>query len=142
MNPTIQAVQEEIVEEFSLFENKDDIYNYIIELGKNLPTFPEEHRKDDNLIKGCQSKVWIFPTMQAGLMHVHGDSDSTLVKGLVSLVLRVYSDRQPNEIVNNDLFFIDRIGLKSLLSMNRANGLASLVKQIKLYALALQAQGK
>jgi cysteine desulfuration protein SufE len=142
MNPTIQAVQEEIVEEFSLFENKDDIYNYIIELGKNLPTFPEEHRKDDNLIKGCQSKVWIFPTMQAGLMHVHGDSDSTLVKGLVSLVLRVYSDRQPSEIVNNDLFFIDQIGLKSLLSMNRANGLASLVKQIKLYALALQAQGK
>jgi cysteine desulfuration protein SufE len=142
MAQTIQAIQEEIVEEFSLFENKDDIYNYIIELGKNLPAFPEEHRKDDNLIKGCQSKVWIFPTMQAGLMHIHGDSDSTLVKGLVSLVLRVYSDRQPSEIVNNDLFFIDQIGLKSLLSMNRANGLASLVKQIKLYALALQAQGK
>jgi len=142
MSQTIQAIQEEIVEEFSLFENKDDIYNYIIELGKNLPAFPEEHRKDDNLIKGCQSKVWIFPTMQAGSMHIHGDSDSTLVKGLVSLVLRVYSDRQPNEIVSNDLFFIDQIGLKSLLSMNRANGLASLVKQIKLYALALQAQGK
>ncbi len=142
MAQTIQAIQEEIVEEFSLFENKDDIYNYIIELGKNLPAFPEEHRKDDNLIKGCQSKVWVFPTTQTGLMHIHGDSDSTLVKGLVSLVLRVYSDRQPNEIVNNDLFFIDQIGLKSLLSMNRANGLASLVKQIKLYALALQAQGK
>jgi cysteine desulfuration protein SufE len=142
MAQTIQAIQEEIVEEFSLFENKDDIYNYIIELGKNLPAFPEEYRKDGNLIKGCQSKVWIFPTMQAGLMHIHGDSDSTLVKGLVSLVLRVYSDRQPSEIVNNDLFFIDQIGLKSLLSMNRANGLASLVKQIKLYALALQAQGK
>lgn len=142
MSQTIQAIQEEIVEEFSLFENKDDIYNYIIELGKNLSAFPEEHRKDDNLIKGCQSKVWIFPAMQAGSMHIHGDSDSTLVKGLVSLVLRVYSDRQPNEIVSNDLFFIDQIGLKSLLSMNRANGLASLVKQIKLYALALQAQGK
>lgn len=137
---TINEIQNEIIEEFAVFDNKNDVYDYIIDLGKNLQPFPDLHRTADNLIKGCQSKVWIFPTVEQGKLVFYGDSDSTLVKGLVALVLRVVSDQNAQVIAHADLFFMDKIGLKSLLSMNRANGLASMVKQIKLYAFALNSE--
>ncbi len=137
---TINEIQDEIIEEFSIFENRNDSYNYIIELGKNLPSYPEQFRTDDKLIKGCQSKVWVHPYMQDGKVLLYGDSDSTLVKGLVSLVVRVLSNQKAEDIVKADLYFIDKIGLRQMLSMNRSNGLASLVKQVKLYALAYQTQ--
>jgi cysteine desulfuration protein SufE len=135
---TIQEIQDEIIAEFAMFDNKNDTYDYIIELGKNLATFPEEHRTEDNIIKGCQSKVWVFPTRKNDKIYFYGDSDSTLVKGLVSLLVRVLSNQNPKDIVEADLYFMDKIGLKVLLSMNRANGLFSMLKQMKLYALALE----
>lgn len=137
---TINEIQDEIIEEFSIFDNRNDSYNYIIELGKNLPPYPEQFRTDDKLIKGCQSKVWVHPYIQAGKVLFYGDSDSTLVKGLVSLVVRVLSNQKAEDIVKADLYFIDKIGLRQMLSMNRSNGFASLVKQVKLYALAYQTQ--
>jgi cysteine desulfuration protein SufE len=133
---TIQEIQDEIVDEFSLFDNKDDRYGYIIELGKKLAPYPEAYRTDDFLIKGCQSKVWIKPEIQNGNLLFYGDSDSTLVKGIVSLLLRVLSGQPAREIAAADLYFIDRIGMKQMLSMNRSNGLAAMIKQLKLYALA------
>jgi cysteine desulfuration protein SufE len=137
---TINDIQDEIVEEFSIFDNRNDSYNYIIELGKNLPPYPEQFRNEEKLIKGCQSRVWVHPYVCDGKILFYGDSDSTLVKGLVSLVVRVLSEQKAEEIVKADLYFIDKIGLRQMLSMNRSNGFASLVKQVKLYALAYQTQ--
>lgn len=137
---TLAEVQEEIADEFSLFNNKNDQYNYIIELGKKLPSFPEELRQDERLIKGCQSKVWMASSLQDGHVLYQADSDSTLVKGLVSLLVRVLSGRPPAEIVEAELPFIEQIGLKDMLSMNRSNGLVSMIRQMKLDALAWQAQ--
>ncbi len=137
---SIKEIQDEIIEEFSIFNNKNDSYTYIIELGKNLPTYPEQFRTDDKLIKGCQSKVWVYPYIQNEHILFYGDSDSTLVKGLVSLVVRVLSDQKAADIVKADLYFVDKIGLQQMLSMNRSNGFASLVKQVRLYALAYQTQ--
>lgn len=137
----INEIQDEIIEEFSIFDNKNDSYTYIIELGKNLPPYPEQFRLDDKLIKGCQSKVWVHPYIQNDSVMFYGDSDSTLVKGLVSLVVRVLSEQKAADIVKADLYFIDKIGLQQMLSMNRSNGFAALVKQVKLYALAYQTQG-
>ncbi|TAH17735.1 MAG: SufE family protein [Cytophagales bacterium] len=137
----INEIQDEIIEEFSIFDNKNDSYTYIIELGKNLPPYPEQFRLDDKLIKGCQSKVWVHPYIQNDCVLFYGDSDSTLVKGLVSLVVRVLSNQKAADIVKADLYFIDKIGLQQMLSMNRSNGFAALVKQVKLYALAYQTQG-
>ncbi len=133
---TIQEIQDEIIDEFSLFDNKEDCYGYIIELGKKLAPYPDAYRTDDFLIKGCQSKVWIKPEIQNNNLVFYGDSDSTLVKGIVSLLLRVLSGQSTREIAAADLYFIDRIGLKQMLSMNRSNGLAAMIKQLKLYALA------
>ncbi|PIY07583.1 MAG: Fe-S metabolism protein SufE [Flexibacter sp. CG_4_10_14_3_um_filter_32_15] len=144
---TINQIQDEIIEEFALFDNKNDQYSYIIELGKKLEELPEEGYKDENLIKGCQSKVWLTAQKQenrsAGQAELQikyiADSDSTLVKGLVSLLMRVLSEQPAKEILTTELYFIDKIGLGQLLSMNRSNGLASMVKQMKIYALAYQA---
>lgn len=133
---TIREIQDEIIDEFALLESKEDKYNYIIELGKKLPAYPEAFKTDDFLVKGCQSKVWIKPELREGNVIFYGDSDSTLVKGIVSLLLRVLSGQPAHEIASADLYFIDRIGMKQMLSMNRSNGLAAMVKQIKLYALA------
>ncbi len=137
LRQNITTIQNEIIEEFAVFDNKNDIYDYIIELGRELPAFPEQHRKDENLIKGCQSRVWIYPTVQQDHLVLYGDSDSTLVKGLVALILRVFSEQKPADIAQVELFFMDKIGLQALLSMNRANGLAAMIKQIKLYASVL-----
>lgn len=133
---TIQEIQDEIIDEFALFDNKDDQYGYIIELGKKLLPYPETFKTDDFLIKGCQSKVWIKPEIAGSSVSFYGDSDSTLVKGIVSLLVRVLSGQPAREVATADLYFIDRIGMKQMLSMNRSNGLAAMVKQIKLYALA------
>ncbi|WP_338765294.1 SufE family protein [Bernardetia sp. ABR2-2B] len=139
----INEIQDEIIEEFALFDNKNDQYGYIIELGKKLENLPEEEYQDGNLIKGCQSKVWLTAekSEQGNEIQIKyiADSDSTLVKGLVSLLMRVLSEQPAKEILSSELYFIDKIGLGQLLSMNRSNGLASMVKQMKIYALAYQA---
>ena len=140
---TINHIQDEIIEEFALFDNKNDQYGYIIELGKKLENLPQEEYKEENLIKGCQSKVWLTAEKSEEKAEIQikylADSDSTLVKGLVSLLMRVLSNQPAKEIVSSDLYFIDKIGLGQLLSMNRSNGLASMVKQMKIYALVFQA---
>jgi cysteine desulfuration protein SufE len=143
----INQIQDEIIEEFALFDNKNDQYGYIIELGKKVEKLPEEEYREENLIKGCQSKVWLTAQKQENVSEGYAqlqikyvaDSDSTLVKGLVSLLMRVLSKQSAQEILSADLYFVDKIGLGQLLSMNRSNGLASMVKQMKIYALVYQA---
>ncbi len=129
-------VQEKIIAEFALFDNKQDIYNYIIELGKALPLLDSEYKTEKNIIKACQSKVWLASRLNNGKVYFYSDSDSVLVKGLISLFLRIYSGQTPQQILDTDAFCIESIGLKQMLSMTRANGLAAMDKQIKLYALA------
>lgn len=133
---TTADIQNEIVEEFSLFDNKNDKYNYIIEIGKKLPPLSDEHKVDGNLIKGCQSKVWLHPELEKDKIRYEVDSDALIVRGIVGLLVRVFSEQKPEDIVQTDLFFIKDIGLDQMLSMTRSNGLAAMIKQMKLYALA------
>ena len=135
---SIQEIQQEIVEEFSFFDDWTQRYEYLIELGKTMPLIDEKHKTDDNLIKGCQSQVWLYAEKKDGKVIFTADSDAILTKGIVSLLLRVYTDQTPEDILKADTDFINEIGLQEHLSPTRANGLASMVKQIKLYALALQ----
>ncbi|MDX2306149.1 MAG: SufE family protein [Microscillaceae bacterium] len=137
---TIQEIQNEIINDFSLFDNWEDKYAYIIELGKQLPTLAESHKTDLNKIKGCQSNVWLITRMENNRVVFEGDSDALIVKGLISMLIKVLSNQKPEDISQADLFFIDQIGMKQQLSMTRANGLASMIKQMKLYALAYQSQ--
>lgn len=137
---TIQEIQNEIINDFSLFDNWEDKYAYIIELGKQLPALAETHKTDLNKIKGCQSNVWLITRMENNRIVFEGDSDALIVKGLVSMLIKVLSNQKPEDISQTDLFFIDQIGMKQQLSMTRANGLASMIKQMKLYALAYQSQ--
>lgn len=136
---TIKEIQEEIVDEFLMFDDWMERYEYIIELGKSLPLINEAHKLDENLIKGCQSRVWLHSEIADNKIVFTADSDAILTKGIVALLLRVYSNQSPKEIVaaNND--FIDTIGLQEHLSPTRANGLVSMLKQIKMYAVAQQA---
>lgn len=136
--PSIADIQAEIVSDFSLFDNWDDKYTYIIELGKDLPALSDEYKTEQYKIKGCQSSVWLHATMQADKIHFEADSDAVIVKGLVSLLIRVLSDHTPEEITQSELYFMEKIGLQQHLSMTRANGLASMIKQMKLYAAAFQ----
>ncbi|WP_035755819.1 SufE family protein [Hugenholtzia roseola] len=140
MTTTIRQIQEEIVEEFALFDNPNDTYTYIIEIGKQLSKLNPDAYLEQNLVKGCQSKVWLTSEMEEGRVLYAADSDSTLVKGLIALLIRVLSNQKPEEIAAADLFFIEKIGLGQMLTMNRANGLAAMIKQMKLYALAYQNQ--
>ncbi len=133
-------IQNEIVEEFSLFDNQNDKYSYIIEMGKKLPALDESHKIDKNIIKGCQSKVWLHPELEEGAVRYEVDSDALIVRGLISLLVRVLSEQSPEDILEADLFFIREIGLDQMLSMTRSNGLAAMVKQMKLYALAYKTQ--
>jgi cysteine desulfuration protein SufE len=135
---TIEEIQKEIIEDFDLFEDWMQRYEFIIEMGKSLPLIKEVNRTDHNLIKGCQSKVWLHADYKNGKLIFSADSDAILTKGIISLLLRVYSDQTPENILQADPFFIDEIGLKEHLSPTRANGLLSMVKQIKLFALAYQ----
>ncbi len=137
---TINEIQDEIIDEFSLFENQNDKYSYIIELGKMLEPINDLQRIEDNLIKGCQSKVWLASQFEGNQVLFFADSDSTLVKGLISLLVRVFSNQEVNNILASELYFIDKIGLHDMLSMNRSNGLAAMVKQMKMYALAYSAK--
>ncbi|MGK0413165.1 MAG: cysteine desulfuration protein SufE [Polaribacter sp.] len=135
---TIKEIQEEIIDEFSMFDDWMDRYEYIIDLGKSLPIIDDQYKLDENLIKGCQSKVWLFSELENDIIKYTADSDAILTKGIAALLLRVYSGQKPNDILTAETTFIDEIGLKEHLSPTRANGLVSMVKQIKMYAIAQQ----
>lgn len=137
---TIEEIQEDIVEEFSAFDDWMDKYSYLIELGNALEPFNEEHRLDQNLIEGCQSKVWFNAEVEDGKVMFEGDSDAIIVKGIVALLIRVLSGHTPDEILESDLAFIDKIGLKEHLSPTRSNGLVAMIKQMRMYALAYKAK--
>ncbi len=137
---TIKEIQEEIIDEFSMFDDWMERYEYIIDLGKSLPLINSEHKVDENLIKGCQSKVWLYSELKNDKLLFTADSDAILTKGIVALLLRVFSDQKAEAILASDTSFIDEIGLKEHLSPTRANGLVSMIKQIKMYAIALQAK--
>jgi cysteine desulfuration protein SufE len=139
---TINEIQDEIVEEFGIFEDWLDKYNYLIELSKSLPIIDAKYKTPEFLIEGCQSKVWLKTEMVDGKILFSADSDAIITKGIIALLVRVMSGRQPEEITGTDLYFIDKIGLKENLSPTRSNGLVSMVKQMKLYALAYQAKMK
>lgn len=136
---TINEIQDEIIEEFGFYEDWMEKYEHIIGLGKELNIIDEAHKTDDKLIQGCQSRVWLHADYEDGKIYFTADSDAIITKGLVSLMIAVLSGHTPTEIVNADLYFIDQIGLKSHLSPTRSNGLLAMLKQMKLYALALQA---
>ena len=136
---TIKEIQEEIIDEFNLFDDWMERYEYLIELGKSLPIIDQQYKLDENIIKGCQSKVWLYSEMNNTKINFTADSDAILTKGLVALLVRVFSNQTPEEILMADTLFIDQIGLKEHLSPTRANGLVSMLKQIKLYAIAQQA---
>ena len=137
---TIDAIQNEIIEEFSLFEDWMQRYEYMIELGKSLPLIAPEFKTDDNIIKGCQSKVWVHAELQGEQLAFTADSDAIITKGIIAILIRAFSNQHPSEILASDTAFIDKIGLKEHLSPTRANGLVSMIKQIKMYAIAYQTQ--
>jgi len=137
---TIKEIQEEIVDEFLMFDDWMERYEYIIELGKSIPLIKENYKTDDNAIKGCQSKVWLFAEQKNSKIIFTADSDAILTKGIIALLLRVFSNHTPQEILDADTSFIDEIGLKEHLSPTRANGLVSMIKQLKLYAVAYQSK--
>jgi len=135
---TIAAIQTEIVEEFNMFEDWMEKYEYIIELGKTLPVIKERHKIEGNLIKGCQSRVWLNAKHNNGIITYSADSDAIITKGIVAILIRILSNQKAEEIAKANLVFIDEIGLKEQLSQTRANGLVSMIKEMKLYALAYQ----
>ncbi len=135
---TIQEIQAEIVEEFDMFEDWVQKYEYLIDLGKSLPIIKEKYKTQDNLIKGCQSRVWLHANHEKGIIVYTADSDAIITKGIVALLIRVLSNQKSDEIASANLEFINEIGLKEQLSPTRANGLVSMIKEMKLYALAYQ----
>jgi cysteine desulfuration protein SufE len=137
---TISETQDELVEEFSYLNDWMDKYENIIQLGKELPLIDEKYRTEENLIKGCQAKVWLHADYKNGKVIFTADSDAIITKGLVSMVIRVLSNHTPNEIVHAELYFVDKLGLREHLSVTRSNGLLSMIKQMKMYALALQSK--
>ena len=136
----IKEIQEEIVDEFSMFDDWMERYEYIIELGKKLPLIQEEFKTDNNLIKGCQSKVWLKGEQNNDKIVFTADSDAILTKGIIAILIRTFSNQSATDILNADMDFIDQIGLKEHLSPTRANGLVSMIKNIKMYALAFNTQ--
>lgn len=136
---SIKDIQDEIVSEFEILgDDKESTIFYIMELGASLGTFPEEERKEENIIKGCQSKVWLVADDEDGKINYKADSNTDITKGLISLLLRVLNNRKPEEILTAELDFISRIGMGSIIGSQRSNGFASMIKQIKLYALAFK----
>ncbi len=138
MSSAIQQVENEIVEEFELFDDWADKYQYIIELGQKLPELDEKYKKEENKIKGCQSSVWLNSFAKDDKVYFQADSDSTFVKGEIALLIRVLSGQKGEDIVNSNLNFIDKIGLRQHIAVTRANGLANMIKQMKLFALGYQ----
>ena len=139
---TINEVQDSIIEEFSLFDDWMDKYNILIDIGKELPVIDPGYKTKDYLIEGCQSKVWLRPDYDGKIISFSADSDAIITRGIVALLIKVLSGRTPDEIIGSELYFIDRIGLRQNLSPTRSNGLLSMVRQMKLYAMAYKAQGK
>jgi cysteine desulfuration protein SufE len=137
---SIQKIQEEIIEEFAMFEDWMQRYEYMIDLGKSLPLIAPEFKTDDNIIKGCQSKVWVHAELKENELEFTADSDAIITKGIIAILIRVFSNQHPKDILAADTDFIDQIGLKEHLSPTRANGLVSMIKQIKMYAIAFQTQ--
>ena len=137
---TIEELSNEVIEEFCVFDEWLDKYEYIIELGKSLPLIDEKDKIDDNLINGCQSRVWLACEMKDDRLYFKSDSDAIITKGIISLLIRVYSGQKPADILASDFSFIDQIGLKENLSPTRAGGLAAMIKQIKLYALGYESR--
>ena len=135
---SINEIQEQIIEEFSVFDDWMDKYSYLIDLGKDLPAIDTSKKDESHLINGCQSRVWVAAEEKDGKVYFTADSDAVITKGIISLLIRVYSGQTPDEILNTDLYFIDQIGLKENLSPTRANGLLAMIKQMRLYALALK----
>lgn len=137
---TLNEQQNEIIEEFSVFDDWMDKYNYLIELSKDLPAIDPKYKTQEYLIEGCQSKVWLFAKMDGDVVKFSADSDAIITKGIAALLVRVLSGQKPADILNNELYFIDKIGLQQNLSPTRSNGLLAMVKQMKLYAMAYQAK--
>lgn len=137
---SIKEIQDEIVDEFSMFEDWMQRYEYMIDLGKSLPLIDKQFKTEDYIIKGCQSKVWVHADMQEGKIAFTADSDAIITKGIIAILIRAFSGQPPQAILDADTTFIDEIGLKEHLSTTRANGLVSMIKQIKLYAVAYQTQ--
>ncbi len=137
---TLAQTQQELIDEFAMFSDWQDRYEHLIELGKDLPLIAPEHKTDDNLVRGCQSRVWLHAAPQNGLVHFTADSDAMITKGIVALLVRVFNDRTPQEIIGASTEFIDKIGLRAHLSPNRANGLSAMIDQMKRYALAYSAK--
>ena len=139
---TIQEIQAEIIDEFSMFDDWEERYQFMIDLGKSLPLIKEEYKTDDNIIKGCQSKVWLKGENIDDKIVFTADSDAILTKGIIAILIRTFSNQNPKEILDANLDFIDEIGLKEHLSATRANGLVSMIKNIKMYALAFNSQNQ
>ena len=132
----MDSIQEEIIEEFSIFDDWLDKYDYLISLAETLPAIDPAHRTEQYLISGCQSRVWVDARLEKGKIYYTADSDAIITKGIIALLIRVMSGRTPQEVLDTELYFIDAIGLQSNLSPTRANGLLSMIKQMRLYALA------
>lgn len=136
----IQDIQNDIIEEFSMFDDWEERYQYMIDLGKTLPLIDEQYKNDEQSIKGCQSKVWVRAEMKNGKLFFTADSDAIITKGIIAILIRVFSNQSPKDIIEANTDFIDKIGLKEHLSPTRANGLVSMIKQLKMYAIAYQTQ--
>ncbi len=139
---TIKEKQEEVIDEFAMFDDWMQRYEYMIELGKSLPLIDDKYKIEENLIKGCQSQVWVHAELEGDKLVFTADSDAIITKGIVAILIRVFSNQHPSEIIDADTKFIDEIGLKDHLSPTRANGLVSMIKQLKMYAVAYQTQLK
>lgn len=137
---SIQEIQNDIVEEFSMFDDWMDRYEHIIALGKSLPLIKDEYKTETHLIKGCQSRVWVHATLKDGKIVFTADSDAIITKGIIAILVRTFSNQEPGAIIEANTGFIDEIGLKEHLSPTRANGLVNMIKQLKMYAVAFQAQ--
>ena len=137
---TVNEIQEQVTEEFAMFDDWISRYDYLIDLGRTLPVIDPKYKTNDYLIEGCQSKVWLHPEFDGDTLSFTADSDAIITRGIVALLVRVLSGRTPDEIIAADLYFIDRIGLRQNLSPTRSNGLLSMVKQMKLYAIAFKSK--
>ncbi|WP_162343715.1 SufE family protein [Cyclobacterium salsum] len=139
--PSIEAVQKDIIDEFEILgDDKESTIFYIMELGDKLPAFPEAEKTEENIIKGCQSKVWLTTDLRDGQVYFLADSNTDITKGLISLLIRVLSGRKAKEILDADLYFIEKIGMGNIIGSQRSNGLAAMIKQMKLFALAYQSK--
>lgn len=139
---TIDEIQKEIIEEFSFFDNWEERYEFLIELGKSLKSLPDEKKSEDKIIKGCQSTVWLDAKMEGDKLVFEADSDAILPKGLAALLVRIYNNQKPVDILNSSTDFIEKIGLQEFLSPTRANGLLAMIKQFKFYAIAFQSKNR